>query len=359
MKITIEDREIQHTEARILKTMDTGADFISVTFPWIAGEDPGFDSLVQPRAFPNFEAEIDGELLVSGKIYTPDSSLSIANSQLTLEGYSYTKDLVDSMAKPPYEDSKKSLIDIATKYCELFGIEALFGPAISQEMNEPFTEATIKNTERIFAYLQRLARQRGVLASSDEFGNLLFLIANITGVPVANITEGDLQGATQAAEEFRFRFDGTKTFNTYRATAQTPGSTIDPIVGLSKDSGVDSPRFLTFSADDSTKGGIQAAADWARNKALADSMEIKFPVVGFDVPASLVSIPQLPGVPTPSKIWRENTIATVISPTMFIPNGFDFLIRSVEYISTDAAETSVLDFVPPQLYTKGGIKLPW
>ena len=59
------------------------------------------------------------------------------------------------------------------------------------------------------------------------------------------------------------------------------------------------------------------------------------------------------------KLWRENTIVTVKSPTMFVPNGFDFLIRSVEYEFTTEGATAKLGLVPPQVFTGDPIDEPW
>lgn len=346
MKITIEGRVIQHTEAKIFKSMDTGADSITVTFPWLHGKDQALDDIVKPLRdpLPEFEAEIDGELLVSGKIYIPKPELTVTGSTNTLEGFSYTKDLIDSNAKPPYQFIKKSLLDMAVGFCTPFGIAA-FEENVAKEVDELFDDESIEPTEKIFDFIKKLAWQRGVLVSSDEDGNLLFLKTTTNKVPVENITEGDLQGANQAGQIFSAIFDATKIFNTYKALRNGPDTATDPSSAISKDKNVSSPRFLTFSADESTKGNIQQAADWARNKSLADALTIPFPVVGFKTPSG--------------KLRRENTFTTVTSPTISIPNGFDFLIRSIEYTSAENSETAVLNLVPPQLYTKEDIVLPW
>jgi hypothetical protein len=44
---------------------------------------------------------------------------------------------------------------------------------------------------------------------------------------------------------------------------------------------------------------------------------------------------------------------------MFIPDGFTFLIKSVEYIFEPDGKKSVLNLVPPQVYTGEPLEEPW
>ena len=59
------------------------------------------------------------------------------------------------------------------------------------------------------------------------------------------------------------------------------------------------------------------------------------------------------------KSWEENTIVTVKSQTLEVPNGFDFLILAVEFAFETAGNTAVLSLVPPQAYTEQPIVEPW
>ena len=50
---------------------------------------------------------------------------------------------------------------------------------------------------------------------------------------------------------------------------------------------------------------------------------------------------------------------TLESPSLFVPDGFDFLIRSVEYLFSESGVTANLELVPPQVYSGEAITEPW
>lgn len=353
MKITIGNRIIQHTDATLLTPMDQGADAVILSFPWEPGDDLEIDALVQPYAYPDFTVEINGELRASGRIYISEPTLIENSSEITLTGFSYTKDLIDSTAKPPHEFNNKNILSISNSLCLPFGIQAL-QENVKAEANEIFEKnITILDQQRIFNFLQDLARQKGILASRDVNGNLLFLKTTTDLTPVANLTEGDLGPPLSTGQRFQAIFDGTKRFNSYIATEESPLSYFIPINAVSIDNEIKVPRFTTVTANEITKGGMQSAADFARNKTAANAGSIQFPVSSFY--SSIEGPANSRDIHTGAKIWKENTVVTITSPTIFVPDGFDYLIRSVEYISNENGETVVLSLVDPRFFTKQDI----
>jgi prophage tail gpP-like protein len=59
------------------------------------------------------------------------------------------------------------------------------------------------------------------------------------------------------------------------------------------------------------------------------------------------------------ELWRDNTLVTVQSDTIFCPDGFTFLIRSVEFEVTDKGYATNLNLVPPQVFSGEEIEEPW
>lgn len=347
LTIRLGNRELTVESARVIRTMDTGSDGCTFTIPWQLGEDPKLDELILPRSFANFETEINGERLITGRIYSRTPSLTVDRSELTCECYSFTKDLVDSNSEPPYEFIDISLLDIAKKLSEPFSINV--GIDNADEANELFTkQQAIGPTETIFSFLSKLAFQRGILISSTTTGDLLFQKANTVQKPVASITEGDfLQGPVETGQTFSATFDDSGIFATYKVNLESSSSFTgtSPTQATATDSSVLTPRLKTITVADETGGGLQKTADWSKNQSLAKSLTIPFAVTSWTTPTG--------------ELWRENTIVTVTSPTIFLPNGFNFLIRSVEYILDNSGETAVLNLVPPQLYTREPIDEPW
>ena len=59
-------------------------------------------------------------------------------------------------------------------------------------------------------------------------------------------------------------------------------------------------------------------------------------------------------------LWRENTFISVVSKSLFVPNGFTFLIRQVGYnLDSQGGKRARLSLIPPFVYAGGEIREPW
>ena len=333
LSIILDGIEIKSTASKILLTMDTLSDGWTAIMPWTLGDNPELDARIAPYAYAPARVYIGGVLQISGYLYTPESELNELGTIKNLEGFSRTADLIDSDMRPPYEENNVTLRQRAEKLVQVGGIKAVF----ETDTGGKFDRVTAGETEKIGAHLGKLAFQRAVLQSSTPEGNVLYWNANVNGAPVATLQEGQ-----PPVMKFRFRPDGRKRFNTYRAISTTPFGANEAVV---KDDRVPRSRIKTFRVSDSLAGEIEAAAKWARNRALADALTIPLPVEGWLDPNG--------------KLWEPNTKVTVISPAIHVPNGFDFLIRSIQFSETARGKNAILNIVPPQVYTKEEIKEPW
>jgi len=332
MTIIIDGLEIKSMGSRIIRTMDTAADAWSASIEWQPGVRPDIDKRVRPYVYPPASVYIGGKLMVNGILYTTESDLSPTRSIKRLEGASFTADVVDSTMKPPYEKNNVTLKQRAEELVRPLGIDVVF----DIEEGGAFDRVTANENDTLFQHLASLAMQRSALISSTVNGDLLVTRA-ASGKPVATLQEG-----SQGAISLTARFDGRKRFNVYRAIGNSPAGNK---VGLAKDNRVPRSRFLTFQANETISGDIDKAAKWRRSKQLADALTIPFPTDSWYRPDG--------------ELWRENTIVTVISPTIHVPDGFNFLVRSVEYIDDVAGKTAILNLVPPQVYTGEELKEPW
>jgi prophage tail gpP-like protein len=104
--------------------------------------------------------------------------------------------------------------------------------------------------------------------------------------------------------------------------------------------------MFRFQADDTKGEKLQEAADWERSRRLADGLKVSLPVDGWQVPGT-------------KDLWRENTIVTLKSASLFIPDGYDFLIRSVEYSFSENGTVAGLELVPVETFTGEPLKEPW
>ncbi len=143
--------------------------------------------------------------------------------------------------------------------------------------------------------------------------------------------------------ELTATFDGAKRFYAYTVLSKRRGN--KPKRATAIDDLVPRSRLTTINADETEAGDIQKTADWERSKRLADALTIPFPVTDWYAPNG--------------ELWRENTIVTVKSPIIYAPFGFDFLIRSVEYIYEKSGRSGTLNIVPPEVYTGEPLVEPW
>ena len=331
--------EVPVEGARIVRTMDTAADSWAVRVPWEPEVDKAFDKATLPFSYAPSSVFIGDELQGDGTLYTTTQSLVADSRAKELECFSNTVDLVDSDLRPPYEFNNISLEDLAKELCDPLGIKTIF----KNESGGKFDRATAENKEKIFSFLSRLARQRGLLVSSNREGDLVFLKADTSSAPVGTIEEQDGGQFAAGATKFEAIFDGRKLFNSYKVNSNSPGGSGKTAVA--KDSNVPRSRFKTIQADNNIEGELQSVADWERSKQIVESLTIPFPVVGWYAPNG--------------KLWAENTTVTVKSKTISVPDGFTFLIRQVEFILENGGRSSILSLIPPQAYTGEVLTYPW
>jgi prophage tail gpP-like protein len=337
--VVVEGEELVVSAGRVKRSIDTAADGWTASMLWNPDNEDISGSLI-PYGYQKASCYLGGTLSVDGLIYNMKNRLSTNGIFKDLEGFSFTADIVDSTIKPPYEQENITLELRARQLVEPLGIRVKWQVI---DVDLPFDRVTAKPEDTIFSHLSKLASQRGVLVSSTPLGELLLTKA-ATGRPVGTIEEDFPPGTN-----LEISFNGRERFNVYKAIAQSPGrkSKLKKFTktAVAKDDVVPKSRFLTFSADESTAGDIQKAADWRRSKQVADSLTMPFPVNTWYDPNG--------------NLWRENTLVTVVSKSLQVPDGFTFLIKAVEYVFESTGTKAVLSLVPPQVYTGRPLIEPW
>jgi prophage tail gpP-like protein len=334
--LIINDKEFVVESARVMRTMDTVTDGWSASIYWDP-DDSQMREILKPYQYNPSLVYVGPWLVVKGAVYTVRASLSPNKNVINLEGFSSSADLVDSTVKPPYEQKKITLKRRAIELVEPLGLTVLY----EADEGEDFDRVTAQAEDTIFSHLSSLAAQREVLISSNPLGNVVFYQANADSKSV-----GTIQEDFPPYQSMEAVFDGRARFNAYRVIGPTPKrKSGNALEAISKDEGVPKSRFKTISVTDSTSGNIQKTADWQRSKQIAEALTIPFPVNSWYTPDG--------------ELWRENTIVTVRSKSIFVPDGFDFLIKSVEYLFEERGTSAILNLVPPQVYTGEPVEEPW
>jgi len=332
--VVVNDRELVVSAANAIRTMDTGSDAWTATIVYNV-DNIALRNLIRPYGYNPTSVYVGGRLMITGYLF--DLSISVTNNEIKkdLEGFSATKNIVDS--NPPksnHEFNNVTLDQIAKTLVEPFQIPVVF----NEDPGGRFKRVTIKKSEKIFDFLAKLAKQRKLLVTSTAKGELLFTRANTESKPI-----GTLQVGLPPLRNLSTKFSGSNRFSGYKAVAKRRGSSTKE--AISKDTNVPISRFMTFQADDSIAGDTQAVADWQRSKQIAESLSFKAPVSSWYGPDG--------------NLWTENTIITIQSEELYIPDGFNFLIKTVEYKFDSDGRTAELDLVPPQVYTGEVVDEPW
>ena len=108
-------------------------------------------------------------------------------------GYTLTGVLEDCNISPdsyPLQYNGLSLSQIAKKLLTPFKLDIVIDPAVQSLMDNSYSETTAEPTDTIADYLTKLANQRNIIISHDEYGRLLFTRIASQSLPVLNVEEG-------------------------------------------------------------------------------------------------------------------------------------------------------------------------
>lgn len=318
--------------ARIMRTIDYAIDGWTAVVPFDA-TNAARRELYRPYSYHECAVYLGGRLVHRGRLYNVTPKVDAAQGrQVTLEGWSFGADAVDSTTSPPFEQNNVGLERRARDLLDPLGIDVVWEAG----EDKPFKRCTAEKTDTVFEHLHGLAKQRGVLISSTAQGRMWFLKPT-TSAPVATLHEGEYPFREMGAT-----FDGRARFANYKCISTSPkknksATAVDPAIP--------SGRIRTFSADEGNDEDIQKAADWERSRAFGEALSIPFPVPSWYAPDG--------------QLWQPNTLVTVHSDTLMVPNGVEFLIRSVENLYEREGASAVLNLVPPQIYTGEPIADLW
>jgi prophage tail gpP-like protein len=338
----IDNREIPVVNARLMKTIDSIANSATATIAWTPGLDSELDRITAPFYYPSCAIYLGGILQMVGILYNVTQRLDQNGRTKQFEMWSKTANVIDSSVRYPFEENNIDLFEriVSQMNSPVVGRSMEIDVHTDLDVGGKFSRISVKQTDNCFAKLKELAAQRGLLLSCTVEGDILIIRPKTTGQPIGTITEES--GITNI---FEVTFNGRGRFKNYESIASSSKKGRSRKKQTAADVVVTTPRFLTFSADDSLPGEAINAALWKKNKSAADAMQITLPVNTWYGPDK--------------NLWIENTLLTVKSETMSIPDGFTFLISRVEFVFDSNGANSQIELKPPTVYTTGEITEPW
>ena len=146
------------------------------TFSFSAPYDPnltGLSEIIVPFSYRPCEVFYNDVLMFKGRLLTPNPELTDTSSEITLQGYPLCGVLNDCMVPPtkyPLQCNGINMKGIAEAACNPYGIPVIF----DGDIGDNFSEVSIEPTDKILDFLSRLAKQRNLLFTNNEKGQLVF-----------------------------------------------------------------------------------------------------------------------------------------------------------------------------------------
>ncbi|HHF0547119.1 TPA: phage baseplate assembly protein [Vibrio alginolyticus] len=279
--------------------------------------------------------EIGDERVITG--YVDDWVPSYDEDQviISVSGRDKTADLVDcSIDMASGQFNNQTLAQIANTVCKPFGIKVI----VKTDVGEVFQRIQIEQGETPHELLSRLARQRGVLLTSDTLGNLVITRRSKEQAGVSIIL-GENVKAARGRFSYRQRFSNFKIKSVgaafgFNDTADSV--TVGGIEANVRDSEIKRYRpTIIVNEEITTADGAAKRGQWERQRSLAKSNAAEYTVTGWRIPQT-------------GKLWNFNTLVPVVDEIIGINK--ELLISSVMFSEDDSGRLAVISVVEPESF---------
>jgi prophage tail gpP-like protein len=332
MIVVINDKEFTVESGNCFRAFDTAASGFTSVHRYDP-DDPDHAKAFKPYQYQPCKCYLGGKLKVTGFVYTHDLGLSTRRSPVTVHGWSPTVDIVDCPSEPPFEVNNVYLEN------RIKDLIAPFGVGLSYEVarGSIFKRLKIGKEEMVFDHIDKIVRQRGHIVGDNPLGELVIHDADLDKEPIGLIEEGEAQ-----ARRWEAVFDGRQRFSRVKAYGSGPRKNRSEVA---LDKAISRARMKVVSANDSEGDTIREVAEAAVRKALENALTLQVPVGDWYT--------------ANGKMYEEGEIVTLVSKRFSIPDGFNFLIKEVDYSYDKKNRSATLTVTPPSVYSKEEFGDPW
>ncbi|HEY3909461.1 MAG TPA: hypothetical protein VGM07_06180 [Stellaceae bacterium] len=322
------------TEVRVTRSLKRACAAFEIATP---GE---IDPPILPFASCTLAA--DGEPVIAGYVDVVRIEVSARETRTRVVGRSKTADLIDCMLVPfqTNQFSGSALDAIARAVAAPFGVVVVVGPGVV--VGDPFADATFEWSEPAFRFLNRLAKQRGVLLTDDENGNLVLATLGTANAPAALAT-GPGGNVFQAHGELA----GQQRYSQYVIRSQQGlvhtknGQVATQIEGQAADGGV--PRYRPWGGIAESALGTEEAqtrAGWEQAHRLGGSIRATLSVPEWRAGAGANG----------GQLWRINQLVECTVPRLGLADTL--LIGAVDFHEDgEGGRRTELTCAPPSAFT--------
>lgn len=303
---------------------------------------------------------IDNETVLVGYIDSLDVSTSNEDRTMNIRGRNRCGDLVDNSVSTLTSEFKNISLEGLAE--ELLGIQEI---EVLTETNtgEKFKKFTVNQGETVFDCLNRAARNRGVLLTTNPEGNLV--ITNRAGIEVSSTPSisdpaptfdfvaaaASLAGISSAGVSLvqgenvltaRAAYDHSNRFQSYLAKGSSRGTDANSGSALSvqataKDKNIKRTRTKIVLAEGNVdKDAVQRRANWEAVLRAAESTEVEVTVQGWRKTIG-------------GDLWKPNESVEVSLP--YIGVSGQLLIRSVSFTKDLGGTITSLSLTRPDAYS--------
>lgn len=278
---------------------------------------------------------IGKERVLTGYIDDFIPSYDAQNVSLRVLGRDKTGDLVDSsVVDKSGQWSGLKLEHIAVAICKPYTIQVI----TETDTGDAFSAVTLEQGETGFELLDRLAKQRGVLMTSDALGRLV-----ITRASTQRATVSLALGQNILAARGRFSWRERASQYIIKGSVAAGGSTWDDqpvkVVGGRQTVITDAditryrPKILV-NEDNLTVGGSSARGEWYKAHALGEANSTEITVTGWRENGDA------------GPLWQTNRLVSITDVIQQL--DVSWLIKTVSFSHDDNGRITVLTLVPPE-----------
>ena len=318
--------------------------------------------LYRVRPGPGVKISIDGELVLVGWIDKVNVDINPEAGEVTISGRDKTGDLVDSAAAPdgPGEFKNIKLEDAARKIAKPFGLK------VKSEIDtgEPFPRFPIGIAELALSAIEKGARQRHALVTSDGIGGIVITRTGAEKAPgdltlPGNIiassgqyshqgrhSETVVRGQSEKAEGHRkkrkaHQKPGDAPLDTLARALGDGSATKRERKGITITGRTKDPEILRhrpkvhLAKSQPSKQAAQDEADFRSNTARANGEEVTVTVKDYGIGG---------------KLWKVNQLPHVNDAFQGINR--DMLISRISYRCDEGGEISEMTVKSPEAFDK-------
>ncbi|UQV24068.1 phage baseplate assembly protein [Vibrio sp. J383] len=313
----------------------SGSFDLELTWKW-QGSDDKYKAFMEPiQQGQPCVIEIGGERVITGYVDDWVPSYDANQVMISVSGRDKTADLVDcSIDYPSGQFNNQTLTQIANVVCKPFGIKVI----VNTDVGAAFPRIQIEQGETPHELLARLARQRGVLLTSDAFGNLVIVRRSTERAGVSLILGENVKAA-------RGRFSWRQRFSYYKIKAVGPafgGFDSDDAISVGgieadvRDADITRYRpMIIVNEEVTTAEGAAKRGQWERQRSIATSNGAEYTVTGWRIPQT-------------GKLWNFNTVVPVQDEIVGLDE--EMLIASIMFSEDASGRIAVISVVKPESF---------